>query len=115
VFHRLSSPTDSWNGRGRLVVRVIEEPSTGGLPSTLDEVQSIPDAHVWMNTVVPRVVERTEDVIVVTGRERELQERRVRDLAGREPSEESALEQVPLASRLAAATSGSSNPPARRS
>ena len=35
---------------------------------------------------------------MVAGRERELQERRIRDLAGRAPSEETALEQVLLAS-----------------
>ena len=64
-------------------MRVIEEPSTIGLPPTLDDLHGIPDAHVGLNTGVPEVVERTEDVVAVAGREREFQERRIRDLAGR--------------------------------
>src|SRR5262249_60274401 len=47
---------------------------------------------------VHEVVERTEDVVVVAGRVRELQEHRIRDFAGRAPSEETALEQVLLGS-----------------
>ena len=81
----------------RLVVRAIEEPSTVGLPPSFDDLAGIPDARVGLNTGVPEVVERTEDVVVIAGRERELQERRIRDLAGRAPSKESAFEQVLLA------------------
>ena len=82
----------------RLVVCVIKEPSTIGLPPALDDVHGIPDAHVGLNTGVSEVVERTEDVVVVAGRKRELQERRIRDLAGRKPSQERSFEQVLLAS-----------------
>ena len=81
----------------RLVVRGIEEPSAVGLAAALDEVQGIHGARVGLDTGVPEVVERTEDVVVVAGREGELEERRTCDLAGREPSEKSALEQILLA------------------
>jgi hypothetical protein len=60
--------------------------------------QGIADARIGLDTGVSEVVERTEDIVVVAGREREFQERRIRDLAGRAPSEETALEQVLLAS-----------------
>ena len=79
-------------------MRVIEEPATVGLSPALEEVQGIPDARVGLNPGVSEVIERTEDVVVVAGRERELQELRIRDLAGRAASEESALKQVLLAS-----------------
>src|SRR5262245_34302853 len=46
----------------------------------------------------PEVVERAEHIVVVARRVRELQERRIRDLAGRSPSEATAFEQVLLAS-----------------
>src|SRR5262249_21706406 len=46
----------------------------------------------------PEVVERTQDVVVVARREREGQERRIRDLAGRSASKERAGQQVLLAS-----------------
>ena len=86
-------------------MRVIEEPSTIRLPLALDDAYGIPNAHVRLNTSVPEVIERTEDVVVIAGRERELQERPIRDLAGREPSDESALERVLLASCRGSATS----------
>jgi hypothetical protein len=79
-------------------VRIVEEPSTIGLPPARDEMHGIPDPHVRRNTRFCEVIERTEDLVVVAGWERELQERRIRDLAGREPSEERSLELVLLAS-----------------
>lgn len=79
-------------------MRAIEEPSTIGLLPALDDMQGIADARIGLDTGVSEVVERTEDVVVVAGRKREFQERRIRDLAGRAPSEETALEQVRLAS-----------------
>ena len=92
IAHRFAE----WDGE-RLVVRGIEDPSTIGLPLALDEVQGIAEASFGVMTGGPEVVERTEDVVVVTRRERELQERRIRDLSGREPSEQRALQQVLLA------------------
>jgi hypothetical protein len=78
LAHRLAE-----RERQRLVVRAIEEPSTVGLLPALDDMQGLADARVGLETCVPEVVECTENVVVVTGRERELQERRIRDLAGR--------------------------------
>ena len=82
-------------------MRIIEKPSTIGLPPPLDDLHGIPDALVRLIAGVPEVVKRTEDIIVVSRRERELQERRVRDFARREPSKERALEQVLLAAPAA--------------
>src|SRR2546429_834480 len=76
----------------RLVVGAIEKPSTVGLPLALDKVHGIADARVGPDTGVPEVVERTENVVMVAGRESELQERRCRDLAGGAPPEEATLE-----------------------
>src|SRR2546429_7176080 len=81
----------------RLVVGAIEKPSTVGLPLALDKVHGIADARVGPDTGVPEVVERTENVVMVAGRESELQERRCRDLAGGSPPEEATLEQILLA------------------
>ena len=53
-----------------------------GLLPALDDMQGLADARVGLETCVPGS-ECTENVVVVTGRERELQERRIRDLAGR--------------------------------
>ena len=64
-------------------MRAIEKPSTVGLLPALDDMQGIPDARVGLGTGVPEVVERTEDVVVIAGRERELQERGIR--SGRGP------------------------------
>src|SRR5690242_14155477 len=82
----------------RLVVRVIEKPAAVSLPPALDNLQSIADARVGPDAGGLEVVERTQNVVVVAGREREFQERRIRHLAGRTPPEETALEQVLLAS-----------------
>src|ERR1700716_3200370 len=71
----------------RPVVRAVAEPSTVGLLPALDDMQGIADARVGLETCVPEVVERTENIVVVAGRERELQELRIRDLAGRASSE----------------------------
>src|SRR5439155_3986362 len=65
--------------------------------SDLDKVHGIADARVGPDTGVPEVVERTENVVMVAGRESELQERRCRDLAGGAPPEEATLEQILLA------------------
>jgi hypothetical protein len=82
----------------RLVVRVIEEPSAVALPAALDDLQGIADACIGWGTGGSEVVERTQDVVVVAGREGEFQEPRIRDLTGRAPPEETALKQVLLAS-----------------
>src|SRR5262249_54774745 len=82
----------------RLVVCGIKEPSTVDLPPVLDDVQSIRDARVWLKTCVSKVVERTKDVVAIAGWEGERQERPIRGLAGREPTEQGALEQVLFAS-----------------
>ncbi len=99
VFHRLGSPTDSLNGKASASSYAR---SSSHRPSAccrlFDDMQGIADARVGLETGGPEVVERTENVVVVAGRERELQERRIRDLAGRAPPEETALEQVLLAS-----------------
>ena len=52
---------------------------------------------VGLGTGGPEVVERAQDVVLVAGREGERQKRWVRDLAGRAPPEETALEQILLA------------------
>ena len=75
----------------------IEKPSTVGLLPALDDMHGIADARVGLDTGVPEIVERTENVVVVARRKRELQERRIGDLAGGAPPEETALEQVLLA------------------
>jgi hypothetical protein len=57
----------------RLFVRAIEEPSTVGLPPAFDKMHGIADARVRLDIGVPEVVKRTENVVMVAGRERELQ------------------------------------------
>ena len=79
-------------------MRAIEDPSTVGLLPALDDTHGIADARIGLDTGVSEVVERAKDVVVVARREREFQERRIRDLAGRAPAEETALEKVLLAS-----------------
>jgi hypothetical protein len=94
-------------------VRAIEEPSTVGLLPAVHDMQGLADACVGLETCVPEIVECTENVVVVTGRERELQERRIRDLAGRAPSEEPRSSRYSSPRRLATAISGAD--PATRS
>ena len=79
-------------------MRRIEHPATIGLAPALDDAQGFVHAGVVLDVGSPEVVERTKHVVVVPGRERKQQERRTRDLAGRAPPEERALEQVILAS-----------------
>lgn len=86
-------------GQGeRLVVGGIEDPSPVRPAFAFEDAHGIADARVGRNMVVntggPEVVERTEDVVMVAGRERELQELRIGDLTGRESAEKSALEEV---------------------
>jgi len=81
----------------RLIVRPIEKPSTVGLSPALNKMHGIAHPRVGLDIGAPEVVERPENVVMVAGRERELQERRIRDLAGGVPSEKATLEQVLLA------------------
>jgi hypothetical protein len=77
IAHRFTE----WDGE-RLVERGIEDPSTVGLAAALDELQGFPSTRVGLMTGGPEVVERTEDVVVVAGRKRELEEGRICDLSG---------------------------------
>src|SRR5580765_1216592 len=52
----------------RFVMRVIEEPSTVGLPLVFDQMHGIADASVRLVTGTPEVVERPKNVIMVAGR-----------------------------------------------
>ena len=58
----------------RLVVRIIEEPSAVALPSAFDDLYSLRDTTVGLNTSVPEVVERPKNVVAVAGRIGKLQE-----------------------------------------
>jgi hypothetical protein len=84
----------------RLVVRAIEEPSTVGLPPAFDQMHGIADARVGLDIGLPEVVERTENVVMVARRKRELQECWVGDLAGAAPPEEATLKEILLAAPL---------------
>ena len=90
-----------WKGK-RLVVSVVEKPSTVRLTPTLHETQSFGDAGIWLVPLkkpdVPEVIKRTQDVVAIPRWKGELQEVRVRDVAGGKPPEECAFEQVLLAS-----------------
>ena len=61
----------------RLVECSIEEPSTVGLPPALDEMHGSADVRVRLEIGVRKVVERTENVVMVALPERELQELRI--------------------------------------
>lgn len=77
IAHRFTE----WDGE-RLVERGIEDPSTVGLAAALDEMEGIADASFGLKTSDPEVVESTEDVVMVAGRKRELEEGRICDLSG---------------------------------
>jgi hypothetical protein len=93
---RLADYFANWQ-RKRLVVRALKEPAPVGLLPARHELHGLAHARVGRDTRAPEVVERTENVVMVAGREGELAERRMGDLARRAPPEEAALEQVLLA------------------
>jgi hypothetical protein len=84
--------------RERLVVRVVEKPSSIRLACALDNLQRVEDARIRVRTGVSEVIERAEYVVVISGWKCEFQEFGICHLTGRAPPEQSTLEQVFLPS-----------------
>jgi hypothetical protein len=74
--------------------RRVREPSAVGLPFTFDEMHGITDPCVGLDIGFPKIVERAENVVMVARRERQLQESRIEQPAGRAPPEKTTLEQI---------------------
>jgi hypothetical protein len=57
----------------------------------------IAHAYVGLNIRRPEVIKCAEHIVVISGRERELQKSRTRNLAGGAPAEEATFQQIFLA------------------
>ena len=101
MFQRHGSPIASPNGRGTASASACAR-SRSHRPSACRRLLTMSTASSTRGsgsvTGGPEVVERAEDVVLVARRERESQERRARNVAGRAPPEETPLEQILLAS-----------------
>ena len=80
----------------RFRVGVFEEPAAVGLALAFNELDRFGHARVGLPTGCAEIIERAEDVVVVAGRESELEEFGIRDFAGRAAAVERAIEEIPF-------------------
>src|SRR3954469_239495 len=80
------------------LVRLLEWPPSGRVACALDDIERLGDPVVRLHARGAKVVERPEDVVVPARWERELGVLRIDELAGRQTAQQSAVEQVLLAS-----------------
>ncbi len=69
-----------------VVMSMFERPAAVGVTLRFDDADRLGGSLVRRDPGGPHVVERAQDVVVPTVREREVQPTRVRHLAGRQPS-----------------------------
>src|SRR5207249_8607477 len=79
------------------LVRLLEPPSAISIAFLLDDRDRFVDAIVGLRAGRTKVVQRPQDVVVPTGRKRELRIPRVDHLARRQPAQQPTLEEVLLA------------------
>ena len=92
------------DGAGQFLVKCVsmsnvEQPAPVGLAPIAHGRKRLLDLALRPHPGRAQIVERTEHVVVPERRKRELRPRRIDDLSGRQPSEQTTLEEILLPAR----------------